>query len=207
MGNVTQIPACCRSPWRWIALAGVLVAGGALTWLSRPPADPPDTQHSGAELLAQGRTIEAIGAFERALAARDDVGTRVQLAGALKAVGRRDDASREYKRALSLDPKNAVAWFNYGNLLRVEFKDVRGALEAYRKASECDPNLGEAQFSLGAMLMETGDWEAAAAALQSALQVAKPDASWRSDARSALDLARIRDLEKRGLLGPPSRDR
>ena len=179
------------------------LSAGAYLWISRAPGEPDATQREGADLLAQGRTAEAIGAFERSLAEREDAATRVQLAGALKAVGRPEDASREYKRALTLDPRNAVAWFNFGNLLRVDFKDVRSALEAYRKATECDPSFGEAQFSLGGMLLETGDYETAILTLQSALQVAKPDAPWRTDAQNALDLARLRSLEKQGKLKPP----
>lgn len=200
---MSQGLACCRSPWRWIAVAAIVAAGGAFVWLSRHRIDAEDLRREGQAFLEQGRTAEAIGAFERALTVGDDATIRLLLAGALKAVGRPEDASREYKRALTLEPRNAVAWFNYGNLLRIEFKDVRSALEAYRTASECDPNFGEAQFSLGAMLLETGDHDAAIATLQSALQVAKPGATWRADAENALNLARLRRLEAQGRLKPP----
>lgn len=200
---MSQVPDCCRSPWRWIAAGGLVVVLGMLAWLQRDTLDAAALQREGLTLLEKGRTAEAIGAFERALTAGEDASTRLLLAGALKSIGRFDDASREYKRALTLDPKNAVAWFNFGNLLRTQFKDDRGALDAYRRASECDPSMGEAQFSLGAMLMETGDYETAIVTLQSALQVAKPDANWRADADTALGMARIRALEAAGKLQPP----
>lgn len=203
MRTVSQGLAGGRSPWRWIAVTALVAAGGAFAWLSREHVDAGELRREGQALLEQGRTADAIGAFERALTAGDDATLRLLLAGALKAVGRPEDASREYKRALTLEPRNAVVWFNYGNLLRVEFKDVRSALEAYRQASECDSNFGEAQFSLGAMLLETGDHDAAIATLQSALQVAKPGATWRADAENTLNLARLRRLEAQGKLKPP----
>jgi tetratricopeptide (TPR) repeat protein len=198
-----EAASCCNSRWRWYAAAGVFLVVAVFAWFRRDAVDPVLERRHGIELVTLGRTADAIGCFERALAVRDDAETRRLLADALKSIGRFDDASREYKHALTLEPKNAAAWFNYGNLLRTQFHDSRGALEAYRKASEADPNFGEAQFSLGAMLMETGDWEAAVLTLQSALQVAKPDAAWRADAETALQTARIRSLEAQGKLKPP----
>jgi len=200
---MSSVPACCRSPWGWIAAAVVALVIGAVTWMNHQAIDPIALRREGADLLTRGRTAEAIGTFERALVERDEAATRILLAGAWKTLGRSEEASREYKRALTLEPQNAVAWFNFGNLLRVDLRDTRSALEAYRKASECDPNMGEAQFSLGAMLIETGDYETAVAALKSALQVAPPDAPWRADAETALNLARLRALEAQGKLPPP----
>lgn len=200
--NRVRFRACCNSRWSRYAYGTLLLV---ITITACFRHDALAERRRGIELLTLGRTVDAIGCFERALAVRDDAETRRLLADALKSIGRTEDASREYRRALTLDPKNAAAWFNYGNLLRTQFHDSRGALEAYRKAAEADPNFAEAQFSLGAMLMETGDWEAAVVTLQSALQVAKSDAAWRADAETALQTARIRALEAQGQLEPPRR--
>jgi tetratricopeptide (TPR) repeat protein len=198
-----QAAPCCRSRWRWYAAGGLLAVVAIIAWLRREAVDPDLERRQGVAFVTLGRMPDAIGCFERALAVRDDSETRRLLADALKTLGRFDDASHESKRALTLDAGNAAAWFNYGKLLRTEFHDKRSALEAFRKASEADPNYGEAQFSLGVMLMETADYETAVAALQSALQVAKPDAAWRADAETALQTARIRALEAQGKLKPP----
>jgi tetratricopeptide (TPR) repeat protein len=202
MGAAPQVPVCCRSRWRWYAVLGLVAALAVIAWIRSGAVDPDAERRQGVAYVTLGQLPEAIGCFERALTVRDDAGTRRLLADALKAVGRHEDAAREYKRALTLAPRDAAAWFNYGNLLRTEFHDKRGAAEAYRHAAEADPALGEAQFSLGAMLLELGDFEAAVATLQSALQVAKPAASWRADAETALGVARIRALEAQGKLKP-----
>ena len=198
-----QAAACCSSRWRWYAAGSLLAVVAIVAWLQKGAVDPDLERRQGIAYVTLGRLPDAVGCFERALAVRDDSETRRLLADVLKTLGRFDDASREYKRALALDPRNAGAWFNYGNLLRTGFHDRRGALEAYRRASEADPNYGEAQFSMGVMLMETTDFEAAIVTLQSALQVAKPDAAWRADAETALQTARIRALEAQGKLKPP----
>lgn len=202
-GAEPQVAACCGSRWHWYAAGSLLAVVAIVAWFRRDAIDPAAERRQGIALVTLGRLPDAIGCFERALAVRDDAETRRLLADALKSLGRFDDASREYKRSLTLDPKSAATWFNYGNLLRTEFHDKRGALEAYRKASEADPNWGEAQFSLGAMLMEFADYEAAVSAFQSALQIAKPDAAWRADAEATLGIARLRALEAQGALPPP----
>jgi tetratricopeptide (TPR) repeat protein len=202
-GAEPQVAACCRSRWRWYAVGSLLAVVAIVAWFGRDAIDPAAERREGIALVTLGRLPDAIGCFERALTVRDDAETRRLLADSLKALGRFDDASREYKRSLTLDPKSAATWFNFGNLLRTQFHDTRSALEAYRQASEADPSLGEAQFSLGAMLMEIADYEAAVAALQSALQVAKPDAAWRADAEATLGVARLRALEAKGALKPP----
>ncbi|MDZ4773063.1 MAG: tetratricopeptide repeat protein [Planctomycetota bacterium] len=203
MSSVSQASACCRSPWRWIGVGSLVVVVALIAWLRPDAIDPVVERRDGVAHAQAGRTAEAIGCFERALVASDDATTRLMLADALKSVGRFDAASREYKKALTLEPKNAIAWFNFGNLLHTHFHDARGALEAYRKASEADPTMGVAQFSLGLMLIETHDFETAVLTLQSALQIGNPTAAWRADAQTALDLARIRNLEAQGKLKPP----
>jgi cytochrome c-type biogenesis protein CcmH/NrfG len=56
---------------------------------------------------------------------------------------------------------------------------------------------------LGALLIETGDYEAAVLTLQSALQAAKPDVPWRADARATPDMERARALGATGVLRSP----
>lgn len=188
---------------KWFVVAIALTLAGVLFWRNATAVDPILEKQAGARHLLEGRPAEAVPHFERALGVADDAETRFQLANALKAAGRAADASREYKRALTLDPHNAAIWFNFGNLLRGEFHDTRNALEAYRRATENDPTFADAQFSLGAMLLESGDFDAAVATLQSALQIAPPGAAWRADAETTLDVARLRAAEAKGLLPPP----
>lgn len=201
-----------RAPWILVLALALVV--GLVAWLARRQDDPgarPAIVQARFEaerarafaLLEQGHAAEAIPVYEGALALVDDVGARINLANALKAVGRVADASNEYQHVLRLAPRHADAWYDYGNLLYRSMHDARGAVEAWRKATECDPNLGEAHFALGVALLESGDYETAVASLQAAVQVAPRQASWRPDAESALDVARLRLAEQRGVLPPP----
>lgn len=213
LGPRAQARRCAgRVPWPVIVALALIAT--AVVWYSRRDdatvADPRDARArfeadraAGYALQQQGRAAESIVLYERALNAVDDVDTRVNLANALKSVGRVTEASREFQRVLRVDPRHADAWYNYGNLLYASMKDPRGAAEAWRKATELDPNLGEAHFALGTVLLESGDFTAAIAALEAALQVGAPNAPWRADADNALTLAHLRDAEKRGVLPPP----
>ena len=196
-------PVSPASNRKWFIIAIALAVALVLYWRQATAVDPLAEQQNGIRLLEEGRPTDAVPCFERALAVTEDAATRFHLANALKAAGRPADASREYKRALTLDPHNAAVWFNFGNLLRGEFHDTRNALEAYRRATESDPNFADAHYSLGVMLLESGDFEATVAALQSALQLAPPAATWRADADTALNIARLRVVEAQGKLPPP----
>lgn len=200
---VSPAPASPGSHRKWFIVAIALAVALVLYWRHATAVDPVVERQNGVRFLEQGRPADAVPCFERALSIADDADTRFHLANALKSAGRPADASREYKRVLTLDPHNAKAWFNFGNLLRGEFHDARNALEAYQRAAENDPAFADAQYALGLTLLETNDFEASVATLQSALQIAPPDASWRTEATTALDIARLRALEAKNLLHPP----
>jgi tetratricopeptide (TPR) repeat protein len=71
----------------------------------------------------------------------------VNLANALAAAGRFDEAAKKYRELLDQAPDNAALWNNYGVAL---FKkgDKAPAIEAFRKALSIDPNLKDAKESL-----------------------------------------------------------
>lgn len=177
--------------------AACVVALAIVRWTHVSPRTSASERERGATLYAEGRFAEAVTAYENALALEDDIGTRTNLANALAASGRIDEASREYSRVLARDPKNGLAWFDLGNLLREKMHDTRGAVEAYHHATEYAPKLAEAQFNLGATLIDLHDYDAAIASIEAALQIAPADVSWRKDAENALLLAHARKLDKR----------
>lgn len=198
------------------ALVGLMLiaVAAAAWWLSRRDDAAPVPHDARARFEVErargfaaqqaGRATEAVAAYERALALVDDLDTHANLANALKATGRVDEAQREYDLVLAARPNDADTWYNLGNLRHRQRHDAQGAIEAYRRATEANPELGEAHFALGAVLLELGDTETAIVSLQAALQVS-PTAAWRQDAENALALARIRDAERRGTLPPPVR--
>ena len=90
------------------------------------------------------------------------------------------------------EPATAAEWYARGDDLLKRARDVRGASEAYRRATELAPDLGVAHFGLGYALLELGDLEGAIAELGSALSLARANEAWKQDAENALVLAHLR---------------
>lgn len=206
-----RLVATGRATRAWSIVMALVLAFAFTQWLYSGPLAVRSTtsveeRHQGMTLYDAGRYAEAVECYERALDMEDDAITRANLANALKALNRIDEARAQYELVLARNPRDGVTWYNYGNLLRSKVHDARAALEAYRKATEFAPQMGEAHFNLGAVLMELGDYDTAIVAIQAALQVAPPNAPWRKDADNALSLAHLRAAEKKGVLGPPRKE-
>jgi tetratricopeptide (TPR) repeat protein len=143
-------------------------------------------------LAAQGRHAEAVEAYRRSLAYRPMTETRTNLAIALKNLGRHAEAAAEYERALSEDPRDGIAWYNFGNLKRERLDDLEGAERCYREAVRYRPSFGEAHFNLGLTLLDLGRPIEAVPPLERAVEIAAPGDRWGAGARRALALARGR---------------
>jgi tetratricopeptide (TPR) repeat protein len=185
----------------WLALIALAIASYFLydtsdAPLHLAPSSAVEERHRGMSLYAQGRYAEAVEAYTQALASADDPITRTNLANALKTLGRYDEAAEQYRSVLSRSPHDGVTWYDYGNLLRTHAKNYRAAEEAYRRAIDERPLMPEAHFNLGAVLLDLGEPEEAAAAIESSLSLAPPDASWRPQAEEALLVARTRAAQK-----------
>src|SRR5262249_5280127 len=72
------------------------------------------------------------------------------------------------RRATEIDPSNAVAWFNYGVVLRAEGRDGE-AEKAYREALRADPLQPDAAANLGGILVASGRQAEAIPVLEAAL--------------------------------------
>jgi tetratricopeptide (TPR) repeat protein len=148
-------------------------------------------------LAGSGELARAVPAFRDALAIEDDPVTRRELANALLALGRAQEALAEIERLLATEHEDGEVWFLCGRA-REALRDVRGAEEAYLRAIERSPGLVEAQFRLGAVLIELARYEEAIASLESALSLAPPDAPWRAQAEAALIEAHQRAIPVQG---------
>ena len=82
-------------------------------------------------------------------------------------------AERLYRRVIKIDPADAAAAFNLGNLLRKADRLVE-AESAYRRATKSDPRFAEAWYNLADILDDKGRVEDAVDCLKHALQAA-PD--------------------------------
>lgn len=91
----------------------------------------------------------------------------------LASVGRPVEASKRLDEALKLDPANAAAHVNLGNLLD-DRGDVAGAEAEYRRALQLDADNAAALYDLGVLLLEAGRREDALDPLRRYAEM-KPD--------------------------------
>lgn len=92
----------------------------------------------GHSLQMQGKTLQAVQAFERLVQA--DVSSfqgYAELAGAYIANKQADLAERAYQRALELNSDFSEAWFFLGNLL-MQTNDIQKAKHCFTQAERCD---------------------------------------------------------------------
>lgn len=87
------------------------------------------------------------------------------------------DAERFSRRAVQLDPKNAVAWDRLGVALQSRGLFNNETENAYRKAVELDPNFAVAYAHLGRVLKRNGRADEAAPLYTRATELAKDPAT------------------------------
>jgi len=101
-------------------------------------------------LSQQERLAEALDAFERLEPYVTDSQFRALKGLILDKLGRNDDAIRHYEKVLGPDPDNTQFLIGYGHALRAANR-VDDAIGAYRRATEIDPERGEAWWGLAAI--------------------------------------------------------
>jgi len=105
--------------------------------------------------------------LQKFLAEKPDVAyVHFQLAYALTALKRTEEARAEYQKAAELDPKMAEAQLNLGILLLE--KDPSAAVAPLRKATELLPAQTRPRFLLGLALERSGDAAGATASFEAA---------------------------------------
>jgi tetratricopeptide (TPR) repeat protein len=133
----------------------------AFARVAESSADPMDTARLGAALQAINRPREAIAAFRRALEAAPDLAeARLALGTCLRQAGELQSARVELERALTLRQGGGRAWFALG-LVCEDLRDTPGAIEAYRRSIEAQPDVPEVHVNLGLNLQNAGDLDAA----------------------------------------------
>ena len=88
-------------------------------------------------------------------------------------IGKFDKAIEAFKKAISIKPDYALAYYNMGNVLKEQGK-LEEAIEAYKKAISIDPDNAEAYYNMGNALKEQGKLEEAEEAYTKVLSI-KPD--------------------------------
>ena len=102
------------------------------------------------QLLASGRSEEALAAFRELLDARpDDAGAWDDVGWALNELELRGEAVRHFDRALAIDPTLVNAWIGRGMAL---VDDPAAAVDSFDRALALDPGNENATFLRGVAL-------------------------------------------------------
>lgn len=145
--------------------------------------------NNGARLLHMQRPSEAAQMLEDAWQILpDSVDVAINLGGAYIMQRRWRKAVRHLEAAADRWPDHAMVWLNLaaaylGPLEIAGPAAQQRAIEAYKRALICDPMTPNANYSLGLIFKERGDYGCAATHFLRALEVDPDD----RDARSLLD--------------------
>lgn len=123
--------------------------------LARDPKNAKAATDLANKLYDAGRFAEAIPYYQQAHAL-DPKNTSVStdLGTALYYAGRPDEALAQLELSLKADPKHAQTLFNIGIVKRDGKKDGKGAIDAWRRLLEIDPNYPDAA-RVRALIAET----------------------------------------------------
>jgi len=143
--------------------------------LARVPENYRMHYYRGYLLANQGRDMEALASFERALgispAFRD---CRIMRARALARLGRADEAEKAYLGHLATRPRDGEAHYELGILL-MERGDEERALAEYRMAAELRPRDARPRNNGGLLLLRRGEPAAAVEVLRRAVELEPGD--------------------------------
>lgn len=127
----------------------------------------------GMELFSQGKYQDAMREFDRAIEIKYDPKTQANRAAALVALGRLDEALREFQASLDREPDLPDALYGIGNIYQKK-GDLLRAAEQYRLTLAVAPDYTNALNNLGAVYVRLEDWDSAISTFKAAI-AAKPD--------------------------------
>jgi len=99
-----------------------------------------------------------------------------QLGETYRFLGRKDDATAAYEKALSIDPQFAEARVNQG-VMRMQNNDTAGAKESFKEAIRLNSKNYMAHYRLGEAELASGDTHAALNSLNTALSLNRQNAA------------------------------
>ena len=140
-------------------------------------------QSLGFFFYTQKRLKEAVAAFTRVIAIRQDANAYLQRGSALQALGDRAGARADYEKTIALDAGNPAAYSNLG-ILAFEQQRYEDAASAFSAAIKLRPkraiyhrNLGDAYIKLGRKDQARTAYVEAIALTNEALRVNPADAN------------------------------
>lgn len=120
--------------------------------LAKDPGNAEALHLFGVLSLQQGNASAAVDLIGKAVARDDRADWHNNFGEALRAVGRYEDASESYNRAIALDPSNADAYSNLGAALEALGR-LADAEQGYARAIAIDAGHAEARTNLGNFLL------------------------------------------------------
>jgi uncharacterized protein (TIGR02466 family) len=109
----------------------------------------------GTVLQQQGKLEEAEQCYRKALAVHPDARGHFNLGTVLYGLGLHQEAVREFRGAVDMDPRFADAWNSLGETLR-DRGEMEEAVRCYEQALAAHPAHGRAQYNLGETLCLAG---------------------------------------------------
>jgi len=119
----------------------------------------------------------------------------VATALAMRRAGRVEEARRAYEELARAEPRDALAWWGWAELLRHDLRDWRGAENAYIGALEADPSLAGARWDHATLLARLERHDEALVALEGLLRDLPTDSPLRGPAELLATETRLRRLE------------
>jgi tetratricopeptide (TPR) repeat protein len=182
--------------------AVLLAILGALTWvqcgqyadvetlwrttLAKNPGSWMAHNNLGNVLRDQGRVVEAIEHYQKALDLQPDYAmAHNNLGNALLDQGKVVEAVAHFRKALDIQPAYAEAHNNLGYAL-INHGEIVEAVAHFRKALDIQPAYAEAHNNLGNALFRQGHQDEAIAQYREALEIAPENAAALSNLGSAL---------------------
>jgi tetratricopeptide (TPR) repeat protein len=191
------LTAAPDDPWLHTQLAALKQAGGDLPGAEAPARRVvqllPSNGGAWSQLgfiLAQRQEYEAATVALRRAFELDwqDVWSLQNLAQSLTKLGRLDEAAREYRRALAIQPHFGLAWLGLGQLLEQEGQKTE-AERCYRQALAHRIHQAPELTTLARFCQSRGWYEAAATNFTDAIKLSPSDAMLRLEAGQSLAAA------------------
>jgi predicted CXXCH cytochrome family protein len=144
----------------------------------------PEYVEARANLASMLTGAQSAFEYERALQIQPaDVPARLGYAEALRGLHRLDDAERQLRTAVELDPQSPDAHYQLGSLLEEQSRQEEAFAE-YTAAVRVRPDFAQAHLALANLLIRRGEIEAAASHLRDAAK--SPDPGTRTAAEALL---------------------
>jgi tetratricopeptide (TPR) repeat protein len=124
------------------------------------PGDPEALFMLGMVYRDQGKTAEAIGAFQSAVERNPDMAEAWVILGDLMDRTHNPLAGQYFDNAIRVDPKNVAAWHAKAYYLQNNDK-IDEALEIYRHIHELDPQYPEAYLNSAILMLYRDSLDAA----------------------------------------------